>query len=209
MTENKRAVIIGGGGIYDYEYMRTYIRDTDFIICADHGVDHCLKMGLEPNIALGDFDSAECDVSQLKTVRFPRRKDFTDSELAVRYALDEGYSDIIMIAFSGTRLDHTIANIGLLSYINKRGGRGMIADEHNEIYLLSGECTLRGKRGDIVSVIPIGADSEGIFTEGLEYPLSGESLHWGECRGVSNVMTGGICTVKSEGGEALVIKSRD
>ena len=52
-----RAVIIGGGYIGDHAYIKSKIKPDDYIICADAGYDHAVKMGIEPNILIGDFDS--------------------------------------------------------------------------------------------------------------------------------------------------------
>ena len=81
-------------------------------------------------------------------------------------------------------------------------------DAHNEIYC-SADITLDGKKGDIVSIIPVGGNADGVTTEGLEYPLCGETLEFGKGRGVSNVMTGERCRITVENGTALIIKSRD
>ena len=86
-----RAVIIGNGDIKDYQYIKSKINDNDFIICADGGYNHAEKMGIVPDVLIGDFDSAKNFEKVKDRIEYPKRKDFTDGELAVAYAVDNGY----------------------------------------------------------------------------------------------------------------------
>ena len=82
-----RAVIIGNGDIKDYQYIKSKINDNDFIICADGGYNHAEKMGIVPDVLIGDFDSAKNFEKVKDRIEYPKRKDFTDGELAVAYAV--------------------------------------------------------------------------------------------------------------------------
>lgn len=197
-----RAVIIGNGYISDYEYIKSKIHDTDFIICADGGYNHAQKMGLTPDILLGDFDSASGFESVADRIEYPVRKDFTDGELAVMYASEHGYEDVLLIAMTGDRLDHTIADILLLNKCKN----GVIIDNNNEIYLLRDRLEINGRKGQTLSIIPINGDAQGVTANGLEYPLCGETLYFASSRGVSNVMLGSKCEINITNGMALVIK---
>lgn len=197
-----RAVIIGNGDIKDYEYIKSKIRGTDFIICADGGYNHAARMGIEPNVLIGDFDSAEGFENVRERIEYPVRKDCTDGELAAAYAVEKGCEELVFIAMTGDRLDHTIADILLLD----RCKNGVLIDDNNEIYLLKDELTIKGKRGQTLSIVPVNGDARGLTTEGLEYPLSDETLYFASSRGISNVMTAEECRIKIKSGTALVIK---
>lgn len=197
-----RAVIIGNGDIKNYDYIKSKISDDDFIICADGGYNHARKMGVKPNVLLGDFDSATEYEEFSDRIEYPTDKDFTDGELAVMYALDNGYEDIMMLAMTGDRLDHSIADILLLQKCKK----GVLIDDNNEIYLLKDSLKLKGRAGQTLSIIPINGNACGLVTSGLEYPLNDEILHFGEARGISNVMLADECEIKIKSGMALVIK---
>ncbi len=202
-----KAVLIANGEIKDYEYIKEYIKNDCYIISVDGGFDHLLKLGKKPDILIGDLDSVKGDNGDIKKVVFPVKKDFTDSELAIEYAIDKGFSELVLIGFLGDRMDHTLTNIFLLSrydYIDI-----IIIDEHNEIRLGKEENVISGKKGDIVSLIPICEDLEGVTTKGLEYPLMEEKLLFGMGRGVSNKMTGDIAFVNVKKGKFLLIKSID
>ena len=197
-----RAVIIGNGYIKDYEYIKSKILKDDYIICADGGYNHAVEMGIKPDVLIGDFDSAK-DYEDVKDrIQYPARKDFTDGELAVMHAIEHGFKYIVLIAFTGDRLDHTMADIFLLSLCPK----GVLIDDNNEIYLLKDRLRISGRKGQTLSIVPVSGDAEGLSTNGLEYPLHEETLHFASSRGISNVMTEEICEISIKKGMALVIK---
>lgn len=195
-----RAVIIGNGTIENYSYIKSKIKADDFIICADGGLRHAHMMDIVPDIAIGDFDSSDKD-ERVKTYVYPTRKDFTDGELAVNYAIENGYEEIVLIAMSGTRLDHTITDITLLS---KCEGACLI-DDHNEVRIVRTRLVLSGYKGKTLSIIPIFGNLEGITTRGLEYPLNGETLYFGESRGNSNVVIDDEFSISVTNGLGIVI----
>ena len=199
-----RAVIIGNGSITDYDYIKTKIRTDDFIICADGGYNHAARMGVKPNIIIGDFDSATGYESEESVIRYPVRKDFTDGELAVEYAKEQGCDSVVLLAMTGDRADHTITDILLLAKCEN----GVLIDDNNEIYIIKSKVEISGNIGDTVSIVPINGDLEGIVTKGLEYALNDETLYFGKSRGVSNVMTADTCEITAKNGMGLAIKIR-
>lgn len=196
-------VIICGGNVG--EYINDYIGAEDFVICADSGYDHAKRFGIIPDIVIGDMDStAYNDIAEEKRV-YPKRKDFTDSELAVMYALEKGFEKVLLFGMIGTRMDHSLANIGMLSRLKN----AVIIDENNEIYFAEDEFSLNGKPGDIISIIPFKEDLFGVTTEGLDYPLENGTIKCGTSLGISNVMIKNTCRIKIEKGKALIIRSKD
>ncbi len=204
-----RAVIIGGGSFDDVDFYRLTVSDDDFVICADSGYDFAVSAGIVPDVVIGDLDSVKSADINARVIKYPARKDATDGEIAVDYAIKNGYDEIVMLGFIGVRMDHTLANISFLKKIKKAGALGVIKNCRNEIRILEDEIVLNGEKGDLVSIIPVTDTVCGVTTLNLEYPLNGENLYYGESRGVSNVMLGTSCTIKAENGCALVIKSRD
>lgn len=195
-----RAVIIGNGSIDNYEYIKSYLNDDDYIICADGGLKHIEKLGVAPNVAIGDFDSSEYD-ENVKNYVYPKNKDFTDGELAVNYAVENGYSPILLVAMTGTRLDHTMTNIFQLA----KNKNISLIDDHNEIYFIEDKLEFIGKKGKTLSIIPVYSDLRGITSTGLKYPLNNETLYFGEGRGNSNVVIDDLCTISVRSGKGVVI----
>ncbi|MGM9937327.1 MAG: thiamine diphosphokinase [Candidatus Ornithomonoglobus sp.] len=195
-----RAVVIGNGTIKDYSYIKSRLCTGDFIICADGGLRHAKKLGIRPDIAIGDFDSSEKDET-VKTYVYPTRKDFTDGELAINYAIDNGYDEIMLLAMSGDRLDHTLTDIFLLS---KHEGAYLV-DDKNEIHIVRSVLRLTGFKGKTLSIIPVYGDMLGVSTSGLEWQLNNETLFFGESRGNSNVVTDDFCIISVKRGMGAVI----
>lgn len=203
-----RAVLFANGNPVRTQKIREWLRPGDTIICADGGLGLAMGAGITPDVVLGDFDSLPEGVEvQQEWLRYPVHKDFTDGELAVEYALEKGFEELLLIGFTGTRMDHTLANLFLLKKIADAGCKAVIIDDHNEIYLLTDTLTLTGNAGDIVSILPLTENLEGIATEGLYYPLKKETLSFSQSRGVSNVMEGHQCRITAEKGYALVIRA--
>ena len=203
-----RAVIIAGGAVSDYDYIKTLIKPDDFLIAADSGLDHMKRLGLTADVAIGDMDSVKSGISAKEIVRLNVMKDETDTEAATLLAKERGADEILILAARGSRADHTTANMLLLKRLDDLGIKAHIADENNEIYFLNNEIRLYGKKDDIVSILPLG-DLCGVTTEGLFYELCDDTLYFGAARGVSNVMTGESCHITVKSGCALVFKSRD
>ena len=198
-----RGVIICGGNVGDY--IKNYVTTDDFVICADSGYDHAKRFGITPDIVIGDMDSTKfTDIPEEKRV-YPVRKDYTDSELAIMYAEESEFDSVLLFGMIGTRMDHSLANIGMISRLEN----AVIIDENNEIYFAENEFSLDGKPGDIISIIPFSGELSGITTKGLDYPLENGTIKCGTSLGVSNVMTEERCHIKIEKGKALIIRSKD
>lgn len=200
-----RAVIICGGNVG--EYIKDYIKAGDHIICADSGYDRAERFAITPDIVIGDMDSVESEIIRENKIVYPTRKDFTDSELAVLYALEHGYDDILLFGMTGTRMDHTLANISLLKRL--KSVKAVIIDGNNEIYYTDSHIELACTVGDTISIIPFEGDASGITTEGLDYPLENGTVKSGTTLGVSNVAVKNRCGITIKSGSAFVIRSKD
>ena len=133
-------LILTGGGL-DLSFTRSYLETHTFdqIIAADKGVQYAADLGLIPDVILGDFDSLDENTQkQMQTwnipIRtFPAEKDYTDTHLAIEEAISIGADEITLFGATGTRLDHTWANVGLLQMAMQRGVRAWIVDKNNRI----------------------------------------------------------------------------
>ncbi len=209
----KRAFIFANGKL---EVPPAILRDLhadDLVVAADGGTYHCQALGITPGVIIGDFDSlSEAQLEKYErtgaiTIRYPTHKDETDLELAVQYALKQGVELVYIIGALGERWDMTIANIMLLAAPVYSGLRMALLDGSQELRLLRGEtlATLPGQPGDVLSLIPLAGDCKGIVTQGLEYPLNGETLYLGSPRGVSNVFDQPVVKIHIKEGALLCI----
>lgn len=206
-----RAVIFANGDLRQPEQVPGSLLPGDLLIAADGGARHCAELGLLPHYAIGDFDSlTQAEVDNLSAqgvniIRFPERKDFTDLELALHHAQELGCNPLLVYGALGQRWDQTLANLLLLASPRLKSTTIRLIDGNQEITLLQpGQpTTLAGQPGDTLSLIPLAGDAHGITTQGLEYPLHQETLHFGATRGVSNVLTGPEACIRFEQGLLL------
>ena len=212
----QRAVIMANGIAPDEATVRRWLQPDDnsvqvWLLCADGGARTALALGLQPEVVVGDLDSlGEAMQARLKAmgcrmVVYPAAKDWTDLELALRLAVEEGASEIVVMGALGGRLDQELANLLLLFLPELKDVPTRIVDDRQEMFVVRGQAEIVGRAGDVVSLIPLGGDVEGIVTEGLLYPLRGEPLRIGPARGVSNVMTARVARVTIQSGTLLMI----
>jgi thiamine pyrophosphokinase len=210
-----RAVIFANGMLPDTEAVKRLLREDDYWIAADGGCRHALACGRAPDILIGDLDSVPDPLRDpllqagTKIQPFSVDKDETDLELAVWFALEKGYSSILILAGLGGRTDQTLANLSLLADPALREFDIRMDDGREEAVCIRGkEFRLQGERGDVVSLLPLGVPAEGVVTDGLEFPLRGETLNPFRTRGVSNRLLGDSATISVERGALLCIHTR-
>ncbi|MCL1823284.1 MAG: thiamine diphosphokinase [Oscillospiraceae bacterium] len=206
-----RAVIISGGNITDYGYIKEQIKafGGDLIIAADSGYHHAVQMELKPDLVVGDFDSlGELEQADIETVQYSAEKNFTDTELALEHARRMNADEFLLAAVTGTRLDHTLTNIFMLKTCLEHGENAEIIDEHNRIRLTETRLSLTEGQYRFVSLVPL-SDCSGVCTRGMKYPLENAELKFGSGLGVSNELPGEWAEVSLEKGLLLVIESRD
>jgi thiamine pyrophosphokinase len=206
-----RAIIFANGHLPDLEAARCLIRPDDFLIAADGGMRHALALGLLPSIVIGDLDSLTPDNrrrlegSGVEIRQYPPDKNETDLELALRTALEAGYRSILVLAALGGRLDQTLGNLSLLTDPSLAEVDVRLDDGIEEAFFVRKQADVQGCPGDTVSLIPWGGLAEGVTTEGLRWPLRGETLYPEKTRGVSNEMLAEIATISLKSGLLLVI----
>ncbi|MBC7233333.1 MAG: thiamine diphosphokinase [Chloroflexi bacterium] len=212
-----RAIIVANGHVEEGENYSGLVRAGDLVIAADGGTVIALQLGLEPQAVVGDLDSLPLEVRReleergCQFLHYPARKDETDTELAIRYALEQGAEEIVLLAATGDRLDHTLANVFLLGMPQLRGKKACILTGRTEVWLLRGgeELTIQGQPGAIVTLLPVGQDAVGIHSSGLEWALRDDTLRFGLARGVSNVMTAEKAQVSLRAGLLLVFRVQE
>ena len=207
-----KAVIFAGGQIKNYDKLKKYIEGSDLVISADSGIEHAFNMGIMPDLLVGDMDSINHDTlekaNKLGIARhnFPAEKDSTDTELALDIALAKGASEAILLGGLGDRPDHGLANIFLMVNFFNRGLKLKLVGENWEMFLIDKMAEVTGKKGDILSLIPLSPEVAGVNTEGLYYTLKGETLYMGPTLGISNVFLGNTARVKIKQGLLLAVK---
>jgi len=209
-----RAFVFANGSMDDELSVRRLIHPGDFLAAVDGGLRHLDRLGLQPDLLIGDMDSADPERVQalekvgVRVVHFPRDKDETDLELALREPAVLASDPIVILGALGGRLDQTLGNIALLLQPGLSGRNISLDDGSTRVFLIRSSARLTGSPGDTVSLIPILSPASGIRTEGLKYPLNNETLFPEGTRGISNVMTGSKAAVSIGDGILLCIHIR-
>ncbi|MGC8857271.1 MAG: thiamine diphosphokinase, partial [Anaerolineae bacterium] len=81
-------------------------------------------------------------------------------------------------------------------------------DGVEEILICRDQAQVRGRSGEVVSLIPWGGAVEGIQTEGLRWPLRGETLYPHKTRGISNELLAETARVQIQSGVLLIVHRR-
>ncbi len=206
-----RAIIIASG-VCSADFAVT-LYPKDVVIAVDGGYRHCVHWHIRPHVVIGDMDSLSNEdmeaisLAGIPMHRHPPRKDQTDLELALEYAVGLGADTILLLAVLGARWDMTLGNVMVLRSPKLSGIAVRIIDGLQEIFLIRERApeAFFGKKGDILSLIPLTSEVTGVSTAGLEYPLRHETLYAGSTRGVSNVFLEETAMVSFEKGLMLCV----
>jgi thiamine pyrophosphokinase len=208
------AVIFGSGAVEEWGRIRSLLGKPDLVLCADGGVRHALTLGLKPDLVLGDFDSAgpvvvaEIAAQGIPVHKVPTEKDETDTELAIQEALHRGATAITLVGVTGGRLDHTVANLLLLPGIpSKVAVRVLDASSVTWLLRPGGRISIPAQPDSFLSLLPLSPEVRGIVAEGVQWPLEGATLRWGQARGVSNRITADEAFIAVREGHLLVIQA--
>jgi thiamine pyrophosphokinase len=212
-------VIVSGGSIEDA--FACQVLDTghyDVCIAADSGMEFFYRNGKKPNVIVGDFDSVQDEAlsyfRSLPDIVFHELnpvKDDTDTEFAIRLAIDLGAESITLLGATGTRLDHVLGNIELLGIGLEQRIEMCILDSHNRIRMINHGITMERNRqyGRYVSLIPYSEKVEQLTLKGFKYPLRDFTLRGFCSLGVSNEIVEEKAEILFERGILLVIESGD
>jgi thiamine pyrophosphokinase len=217
----KQSIVIVANGNLN-TWIIKQIHKGDFIIGVDRAAYWLIAHGIIPDVAIVDFDSVskkELDIIQknVKIVKkFFAEKDFTDTELALSYAIKQNPSSIIIFGGSGTRIDHTFGTIHLLTRCQRLGILAVFRDQTNEVRVVGRGRTILEKRvgSRYVSVLPI-TQSILITLRHFKYEITRKTIRRGQTIGISNEFTGRKDCVRSQAqitihrGTALIVQSRD
>ena len=207
--------IVSGGTPPSEKLLRYYLNKVDFIIAADKGSECLYNNNIIPNLLLGDFDSTKKEILdkiklQAKEVlEFPPEKDYTDTEIAIIEAINRGAEKIYLFGAIGSRMDHTLGNIGLLLTTKKRGAILEIIDDNNRLYLGENNMMLYGKYGENISFHALCDKVINFKIKGAKYNLESYDMGLLDPRAICNEFVETPIEISYETGEVLIIHSVD
>lgn len=212
-------VLIITGGYIDEAFLETLVIEEQYsmIIVADRGLQAADNLQLPIDYILGDFDSVSPELlskyreQATPIMIFPSKKDKTDTELALDLALEKNPSKVHIVGATGSRMDHTLANIELLIIAINQNVNACIIDTHNKIYIKNHNFIIKKEKqfGDYISLIPYSHQIKGLTLKGFKYPLDSITLTVGNSLGISNEIIEEEGIVEFKDGILLVIESKD
>ncbi len=206
--------IFVNGDFTDKEFYMQVISNCELIIAADGAANSLKKLEITPDIIIGDMDSIEEKVfsyyknKNVSMLKYPVKKDKTDTELAIDEMADKGYKDVLMMGFAGGRIDHMLGNIGMCSYAASVGVNLKLTDEKTVIFLaIKGRTVIEAAKKSTISFISYGGPAKIKKLTGFEYSLENYCLLPGSTRCISNAAQQRDPVIELECGSVLVIIS--
>lgn len=218
--QNKCFIFTGGDRITAESFDRSYFENT-FCIVADSGILQIIelsKFGIEitPDLLLGDMDSFDKNEAKelfkkAEFIPFPPEKDYTDTQLALKIAIEKGYTDIEIIGGTGGRCDHYLSNLLLFKYCNENGVTLTICDGKNKIFYYDSNAITIKKDDNYkyISIIPFGSPLSGVSITGTKYELENADVSETLPITVSNEIVCDTCSISVKKGSFYIILSKD
>lgn len=217
----KSCVIISGGRL-DVQFASDFIEKEkpDILITADKGLAFCEETGILPTQIVGDFDTlGESLLPKYEALGIPIRKfnpvkDATDTEIAVRLAMELGAEKIsILGASEGNRLDHLFGNVLTMMIPQQEGINCFMVDAHNRMRILMKplEITKEEQYGKYISFVPLTTDVHGVTLTGFKYPLWDYrfNIQTSGSLGISNELTKQVGKIDFRSGILLMLECTD
>jgi len=204
-----RTCLIISGGEFDIPENLEELKRDAYVIACDRGYDYALKMDLEPDFVIGDFDSLGMVPELDNMTILPKEKDDTDTMSAVKKAIELGYDDIYILCALGGRFDHTIANVQTLKYIASLGKTAHLLGKDTEVISFKDcEKKIEPKNSAYLSVFSLSDISKGVSIRSAKYELDDYTLTDSFPIGVSNEFTGSTVSVEATEGILMVVLSK-
>lgn len=212
-------ILVITGGTISQEFIKKHLYENvyELIIAVDRGLAIAKDLNLNVDHIVGDFDSINKEIlneyKELPTVihSYSPIKDETDTSIAMELALSYNPKSIMILGGLGSRFDHSLANIYLLSLALKKEVEACIIDENNKIYLKDNNFSIQKSEqyGDFVSLLPFCGEVEGLTLKGFKYSLDKAVLEKGCILGISNEIIDSKGVVEITKGALIIIESKD
>lgn len=212
--ERKTAFIYTGGTVFD-EYVIEKPEKGDLIIAADAGYLTAKRLGVIPDVVLGDFDTLgeENIPDGVECLRVPAEKDDTDTQLAVHIAIERGAEEIVIVGGLSGRIDHTLSTLAILEDLWERKENrvyAILTDGKNRVrFIRSSGTILPRSQYRYFSLIAADELVKGISIDGCKYPMRNGRISRRRQWAVSNEITGNCTLIEIKRGGVWIVESMD
>ena len=189
-----------------------YVQPGDFVVACDAGYRNAERLGLRPDLIVGDFDSAPQPKTEHETIVLPHVKDDTDTEYAAKLVSEKGFDEVLLLGgLGGRRVEHTLANLCTGLGLEQRGVRTTLLDERSRItYVMPGETRRYPKeKYFFFSAFPMEGRAQGVYERGSYYELTDAELTASYPLGISNEYAAGsdCITISTRSGALVVVET--
>ena len=221
---NEYAIIIAGGRI-DEDFALSFLSSAiegpqkPLLIAADRGLMFLDRHGFMPDLIVGDFDSVREGFKEqyqhthpgAEILEFSWEKDYTDTEIAARKAVERGCRRIDFLGVTGTRFDHMIGAVQVLAMLLDKGVEGRILDPCHRITMHRKGFRIRKEEqwGKYISFFSWGGEVRGVTLKGVHFPLTGGTISCSETIAISNEIEEEEAEVTFAEGRLLMVESKD
>ena len=199
------AIIVGNGEVPQGEIPMLFLQHARFIVCCDGALEKLLRIGIQPNVVIGDCDS----ISEEQRIKFKdiiiedQNEEYNDLQKALKYCLRQQFGPVAVLGASGLRDDHQLANLSILNMYSETMDLIMVSN-YGIFTFIDKDTTFVSVSGQEVSVFSF--DGQALFSfEGLRYPVQDRRFTqlW---EGSLNKATSERFTVKISGGRGVVFR---
>lgn len=212
--KEKICILVGASYVVEEDFLffyKEWMKEYNvFVIAADGGYQFMRKHQINTDLVVGDFDSYGRIPNEVEIIRHPVQKDDTDMLLAVREGLKRGYEYFAIFGGLSGRMDHSFANIQLLSFLRRHGGRGILfGDSMNMTTIYNEEIMFAEGFKGTISVFSIKECSKNVTIQNLKYELEQAEINHTFPIGVSNEFVDKKAKIKTDCGELLIMWERE
>lgn len=198
-------IIVGNGEVPQGEIPMLFLQHARFIVSCDGALEKLLKIGMKPDVVIGDCDSISEDRrQQFKDIIIEDKdQECNDLQKALKYCLKQQFGPTAILGASGLRDDHQLANLSILNMYAERMDLIMVSN-YGLFSFISEDTTFASTPGQEVSVFSF--DGQALFSfSGLQYPVHNRRFAqlW---EGSLNKALGNSFTITLNNGRGVVFR---
>lgn len=208
-NKETKCIIVSGAPDDDFDFLKEKLNDEACIIAADSGYLKCIRVGVVPDLIIGDFDSSPLPEVDTEIMKLPVEKDFTDTFYCLRKAIELGYKEIEIFCAIGNRADHNYSNMLCLEHCRMNGVNCSIVNRKNKLQLVDNEVMIDNSEYKYFSLFAFLGDVEGLSIKDAYYELENVDMKPYEQYAQSNCFKDKPVKISLKKGTILLIQSND
>ncbi len=210
----KKVVLLGAGPLKDISFLKKEKREDIYLVCCDGGYKKAIEANMECDLFVGDYDTFPKGMlrNPKEIVSLNVIKDDTDTLFALKTCIQKGYDNFYLYGCLGGKIEHTIANLQVLSFLLDQNKKGFLFDEKNEdvVFLLDKGMEFKETAAGMLSLFSYTEKTKNVTLENLKYNLDGATLSSSFPLGVSNeFIEGKKAKISFSEGRLLVVTKKE